>query len=89
VGALFDFLPLPFLRGGKVFAWQPGVWMALFLVASFVFAFILLNPGTGGPGGAGGPPLLAALIVFVSFAIASLVFWGYFRRRGPEPGGEA
>jgi hypothetical protein len=88
-GALLDLVPLPFLPGSKVFAWRRSVWFVLFMAAAFFFALLLINPGTAVPGSAGLSPLVAALIAFVSFAIASLVFWGYFRLRGPEPLGEA
>jgi hypothetical protein len=83
-GLLFELVPLRFLRGETVFAWHRGLWALLFLAAAFTFAHILLTPSTGYLGSTRTSPLLAAVILFVSFGVFSVSFWAYFRfRRKP------
>ena len=80
-GLLFELVPLRFLRGEKVYKWRRGVWTLLFLAAAFCFAYILLNPATGYLGSTHISPLIPAVILFVTFGVASVLFWGYFRFR--------
>jgi uncharacterized membrane protein (UPF0136 family) len=84
-GLLFELVPLRFLRGETVFAWHRGLWAVLFLVAAFTFVHILLTPATGYLGSTRTSPLLAAVILFVSFGVFSVAFWAYFRYRPPNP----
>jgi hypothetical protein len=53
----------------------------LFLAAAFFFAFILLEPTVGYLGSTRVSPLWPAVILFVSFGVASVLFWAYFRFR--------
>lgn len=82
-GLLFELVPLRFLRGETVFAWHRGLWAILFLAAAFTFAHILLTPATGYLGSTRTSPLLAAVILFVTFGLFSVTFWAYFRFRSP------
>jgi hypothetical protein len=82
-GLLFELVPLRFLRGEAVYQWRRSVWAILFLSAGFAFAYILLDPSHGYLGSTRISPLIPAVILFVSFGIASIVFWAYFRFR-PE-----
>ncbi len=84
-GLLFELVPLRFLRGESVFEWRRGVWALLFLAAAFVFAYILLDPTSSYLGSTRVSPLIPAVILFVGFGLASVIFWGYFRFR-PERG---
>jgi hypothetical protein len=84
-GLLFELVPLRFLRGESVFAWSRPVWALLFGAAAFLFAFILLNPGAEYLGSTRVSPLVPALVLFVAFAVVSVLFWGYFRFREPRP----
>lgn len=83
-GLLFELVPLRFLRGETVYAWHRGLWAVLFLAAAFTFAHILLTPATGFLGSTRTSPLLAAVILFVSFGAFSVSFWAYFRFRPPR-----
>lgn len=80
-GLLFELVPLRFLRGEAVYEWRRSVWAILFLAAGFCFAYILLDPSHGYLGSTRVSPLIPALILFVSFGIASILFWAYFRFR--------
>ena len=80
-GLLFELVPLRFLRGDKVYAWRRGVWAVLFVAAAFTFAYVLLDPSNGYLGSTRVSPLVPAMILFVTFGIASILFWGYFRFR--------
>jgi hypothetical protein len=80
-GLLFELVPLRFLRGEAVFAWNRILWAILFLAAAFTFAHILLTPASGYLGSTRTSPLFAAIVLFVGFGIVSVLFWGYFRFR--------
>ena len=82
-GLLFELVPLRFLRGERVYKWRRSVWFVLFMAAAFSFAYILLNPATGFLGSTRISPLVPAVILFVTFGVASVLFWAYFRFRGP------
>ena len=90
-GLLFELVPLRFLRGEVVFAWRRSVWAILFLVAAFLFAWIMLQPQVGYLGSTRASPLIPALILFCTFGLFSVAFWGYFRfrREREEPISEA
>jgi hypothetical protein len=87
-GLLFELVPLRFLRGQALMAWRRGLWAVLFLAAGFAFAHILLTTTSGYLGSTRVSPLASAVILFVGFGIASVLFWGYFRFR-PQPAGTA
>jgi Kef-type K+ transport system membrane component KefB len=80
-GLLFELVPLRFLRGESVFAWNRAMWAILFLAAAFTFAHILLTPSSGYLGDTRSSPLVAAVILFVAFGIVSVAVWAYFRYR--------
>lgn len=80
-GLLFELVPLRFLRGETVFAWNRALWALLFLAAAFTFVHILLTPTTGYLGSTRTSPLLAAVILFVGFGIVSVAIWAYFKYR--------
>ena len=81
---LFELVPLRFLRGEVVYSWKRSVWAVLFLVAAFLFVFIMLEPSAGYLGSTRVSPLIPAVILFAVFGLASVAFWAYFRFR-PEP----
>jgi len=81
---LFEMVPLKFLRGDSVFAWNRLAWGFLFVAAAFTFAHILLNPANGYLGSTRTSPLFAAMILFVGFGVVSVAFWAYFRFRTPR-----
>jgi len=80
---MFELVPLRFLRGEVVYTWRRSVWAVLFTVAAFLFVFIMLEPQAGYLGSTRVSPLLPAVILFVVFGLASVLFWAYFRFR-PE-----
>jgi hypothetical protein len=84
-GLLFELVPLRFLRGDSVFEWRRSVWVVLFASVAFLFAYILLDPINGYLGSTRISPLIPAVILFIGFGIASLVFWSYFRFRPERP----
>ncbi len=80
-GLLFELVPMRFLRGLSVYQWRRAVWVALFAVAAFLFAWILLEPTVGYLGTTRVSPLMPAVMLFAGFGIFSVLFWGYFRFR--------
>ena len=69
-------------RRGRI-PWRRSVWAVLFLVAAFLFAWIMLQPTVGYLGSTRTSPLIPAVILFVTFGACSVAFWAYFRFR-PE-----
>lgn len=84
-GLLFELVPLKFLRGDSVFAWNKVLWAFLFVSAAFTFVHIMLTPAAGYFGTTKTSPLFAAVLLFVGFGIISVIFWAYFRFRPERP----
>lgn len=79
---LFCLVPLRFLEGAKLTAWNRGAWAAIFAVAAFAFVEILLQPASGFLARSSSPrQALVALALFVGFGLFSIGFWAYFRFR--------
>jgi len=87
--AVLGLIPLRFLDGHRLFVWRRILWAVVFLVGLFAFVHLLLRPGTNFLGNTKSP-VIVVIILFAAFALASVVFWGYFRFRKPrEPGAES
>lgn len=85
--AVMNLLPMRFMAGSKVAAWSRAVWAGLFGLSLFAFIEILLRPGSGYVSRSSTASAVAVAVVFGSFALASVVFWSYFRFRRPRPDG--
>jgi hypothetical protein len=82
-------LPLRFLDGHKLFAWNRALWVILFAVGVFGFVHLLLRPGGGYLNHSGNTPIFTVVGLFLAFGLASVSFWAYFRFRKPrEPQAE-
>jgi hypothetical protein len=82
--ALFGMLPLRFLPGERVRAWNPRVWAGILGVATFAFAHILLNPSSGYLADDTRTSFFTVIALLVGFGVFSVLFWGFFRfRRQP------
>ncbi|MHB8508802.1 MAG: FGLLP motif-containing membrane protein [Candidatus Dormibacteria bacterium] len=81
-GLLFGLIPLRFLDGQKVMAWNRFGWAAIFAVAAFLFVHVLLNPAIGYVSGT--ENIVVAVILFGAFGVLSVGFWAYFRFRVPH-----
>jgi hypothetical protein len=77
-------LPLRFLPGEALFKWRRSAWAAMTAVS--VFAFLQTLSSTAGSGAPESSIRLAA-ILFVSFGVASVAFWSFFRLRSTTPTG--
>jgi hypothetical protein len=78
-GALFGMLPLRFLPGERVRAWNSRFWMGLLGVAAFAFFHILLNPSSGYLADSERTSMVTVVGLLVVFGIGSVLFWAYFR----------
>lgn len=85
-GALFAMLPLRFLPGERVRAWNPKFWMGLLGVAAFAFFHILLNPTSGYLANTERSSMATVIGLLLVFGIGSVLFWAYFRFIRREPG---
>jgi hypothetical protein len=82
--AVFAMLPLRFLPGSVVYAWNRKVWAVLIGLGIFGFAHVLLNPSAGYMGDTTRTPFAVMVVLLVGFGLASVLFWAYFRfRRQP------
>jgi hypothetical protein len=79
--AAISMLPLRFLPGERVRAWNQRVWIGLLGVAAFGFCHILLNPTSGYLADSTRTSLFTVVLLLVGFGAASVLFWAYFRFR--------
>ena len=82
-GVVFGLLPLRFLPGEPVYAWNRVVWGALLGIGLFAFFHVLINPASGYLSDTTRTPLFTVIGLLVGFGLLSVGFWGYFRYR-PE-----
>lgn len=84
-GALFAMLPVRFLPGERVRAWNPRFWMGLLGVSAFAFFHILLNPSSGYLANTERSSMATVVGLLLVFGLGSVLFWAYFRylRRSP------
>ena len=80
-GAVIGLLPMRFLDGSRLKQWNRRIWMAIFGVALFAFAEILLNPSSGYVASTSRGAVFTTVAVFVGFGLGSLAFWAFFRFR--------
>jgi hypothetical protein len=82
-------LPMRFLDGPKVKAWNRPVWAALLFVGVFATVHVLLTPTSGYVGQTSEEVTWDVLVVFMIFGAFSLAVWAYFRyrprRSAPDP----
>jgi hypothetical protein len=77
----FGMMPFRFLNGAAVRAWSRLAWALLFGAGAFAFVHVLIGPQSGYLAELAPNGLIAALAVFVAFAVMSFAVWGYFRFR--------
>ncbi len=84
--AVFAMLPLRFMPGGAVLAWNRIVWAALLGFGIFGFAHVLLNPsaGAGYMADSTRTSFITMVVLLAVFSLASVAFWAWFRFR-PDP----
>ena len=78
---LFSLVPLKFLDGSKVMAWNKVGWFAVYFLGLFVFVETMLHPRSGQYGGDPHASLGSMLLLFIIFMAAACLFWLYFRLR--------
>jgi hypothetical protein len=84
---MFGMLPLAFLPGERVRAWNQRVWMVLIGLGSFAFFHILVNPVAGYLADTTQSDLTTVIWLLVLFGGGSILFWAYFRFRPSAPSG--
>ncbi|HUR16886.1 MAG TPA: FGLLP motif-containing membrane protein, partial [Candidatus Limnocylindrales bacterium] len=84
--AVFAMLPLRFMPGSAVFDWDRRVWAALIGLGIFGFAHVLLNPSAGYMADTTRTSFITMVALLAFFALASALFWAYFRFRPARAG---
>jgi hypothetical protein len=81
--AVFAMLPLRFMPGAQVFAWNRRVWVVLMALGLFGFVHVLLNPaaGAGYLADTTRTSFFTLIVLLALFGLASVLFWAYFRFR--------
>jgi hypothetical protein len=81
--AVFAMLPLRFMPGAAVYAWDRRVWVALLALGLFGFAHVLLNPaeGAGYLADTTRTSFFTLILLLAVFGVSSVLFWAYFRFR--------
>src|SRR5207253_11130403 len=81
-GLLINFLPLRFLDGPRVKAWNRHAWAAVEGAALVLLVLVLSHPDPAKIDHALAQPhhiSQAPHVAFFAFALGSFAFWGYFR----------
>ncbi|HUP82743.1 MAG TPA: FGLLP motif-containing membrane protein [Candidatus Limnocylindria bacterium] len=81
--AVFSMLPLRFLPGAAVYAWNRPIWIVLLALGLFGFVHVLLNPsaGAGYLADSTRTSFFTLVALLALFGVASVLFWAYFRFR--------
>jgi len=82
-GVVFGLLPMRFLPGEPLYAWNRILWGGLLLVGAFAFFHILINPASGYLSDSSRTPLFTVVGLLLGFSFVSVAFWAWFRCR-PE-----
>jgi hypothetical protein len=80
-GVLFVLLPLEFMDGKAVFRWNKIVWFVAFVVATYWFCQILLNPSSSYLDAFAESNVRLVLLMLGLYTGATAALWTYFRRR--------
>jgi hypothetical protein len=80
-GVVFGLLPMRFLPGEPLYAWNRILWGALLAVGAFAFFHILINPASGYLSDSSRTPLFTVLALLIGFSLVSVAFWAWFRFR--------
>ncbi len=88
-GVVFGLLPMRFLPGEPLYAWNRVVWGVLLAIGGFAFFHILINPASGYLSDTSRMPLLTVIGLLVGFSLVSVAFWAWFRFRGESIEGAA
>lgn len=82
---MFSLVPMRFLPGAPIYAWNRLAWALLLGLSLFAFFHILINPASGYLSDTSRSGLLLTLALVGGFGIVSVSFWGYFRFRPVRP----
>lgn len=88
-GVVFGLLPMRFLPGEPLYAWNRVLWAGLLGVGAFAFFHILINPASGYLSDTSRTPLLTTVGLLLGFSLVSVAFWAWFRFRREPPTEEA
>ena len=87
-GVVFGLLPMRFLPGEPLYAWNRMLWGVLLAIGAFAFFHILINPASGYLSDSSRTPLFTVLALLLGFSAVSVAFWAWFRFRGDTPADE-
>ena len=83
---VFGMMPLRFLEGEPLFAWNRLAWLGLYSAGIVVFVHVLLHPGVNRGTATSTKGAIVALVLFGLYGAISVAFWAYFRRRSGTTG---
>ncbi|MCV0402523.1 MAG: hypothetical protein K5924_02305 [Chloroflexi bacterium] len=88
-GVVFGLLPMRFLPGESLYAWNRIAWGVLLALGAFAFFHILINPASGYLSDTSRTPLFTVLGLLLGFSLVSVAFWAWFRFRGEQRDAQA
>jgi hypothetical protein len=88
-GVVFGLLPMRFLPGEPLYAWNRLLWAGLLGIGAFAFFHILINPASGYLSDTSRTPLLTVVALLIGFSLVSVAFWAWFRFRSAPSEAEA
>lgn len=82
---VFGLLPMKFLDGGKLRAWNPWAWAAVYGTAAFFFVHLLVLNTVPVTQAQRTHAIVTVFTLYAAFALFSCAFWAYFRYRPAAP----
>ena len=84
-GVVFGLLPMRFLPGEPLYAWNRILWGTMLAIGAFAFFHILINPASGYLSDTSRTPLFTVIALLAGFSLVSVAFWAWFRfRNAPQ-----
>jgi hypothetical protein len=77
-GLVFAMIPIAFTDGIKVFHWQKLVWLVLFGLPTFLFAWVILNPEAQAFGALLEGRVAMVFGLVIAYSILTVGVWAYF-----------
>ncbi|MEX2159455.1 MAG: FGLLP motif-containing membrane protein, partial [Dehalococcoidia bacterium] len=80
-GLLFTMIPLSFSDGAKIYRWHRAVWLPLFAIPAFLFAWVVLNPQAAALDALLQGRVLFIVCIVAAYGASAVLTWVYFHYR--------
>ncbi|OGO49437.1 MAG: hypothetical protein A2148_08135 [Chloroflexi bacterium RBG_16_68_14] len=88
-GLVFAMIPVRFMDGAKVWAWNWLLWVPVFVIPAFLFSWAILNPEAKEFDALLEGRVITALCLVAAYVAVTVAMWAYFLIRSAERGAPA